>query len=450
MGNVRWAIWMGILACASSVALAQDAKPIEDLIQWLRKDGEPAAPADFAGKALPDAQNAAVELIEAGRGINLQSKAWRDLDQVEDFRLTVGATEAAVYRALVEQEAATLELVDRGLAKREVDWHVRIAAPAISTLIPHVNTSRSLANLLRAAAFDALARRDQREAVRRVEQLLRLARLLDEDPFLISHQAANGLGAIACDLIFQLVPELRPASAQNPDDRAVTVEQVRALISELLDERAVREGLKRGLQADRMSMLDTAHLLYSGRLKWRDMVGPDGPSEPWNLKSVLVRDSGLMSEQFGRMIEAVGSPDYPTFLKSMPPELKDELAGDGGAHPYARVMMPGLRRAALMQFRGLTERRLAANALAVRWATLENGGRWPAKLADLTPKHLAKVAEDPMAAGRALGYRADGARVIVYSVGEDGADDGGSEELIPVGGAKRWRMRDVVVWVSER
>src|SRR5439155_9556391 len=176
-------------------------------------------------------------------------------------------------------------------AKREVDWHVRIAAPVISTLIPHVNTSRSLANLLRAAALDALARQDQRQAVRRVEQLLRLARLLDRHPFLIGHQAANGLGAIACDLIFQLVPELRLASAQNPDDRTVTVEQLQALISELLDERAIRDGLKHGLQADRMSMLDTAHLLYSGRLKWRDMAGPDGPDEPWNLKSVLAADS---------------------------------------------------------------------------------------------------------------------------------------------------------------
>src|SRR5205809_1089512 len=100
MGCVHRATWVWLLFFGSSIALAQDAKPIDDLIQGLRKDGEPAAPADFAGKALADAQNAAVELIEAGRGINLQSKAWRDLEQVEDSRLPVGATEAAVYRAL--------------------------------------------------------------------------------------------------------------------------------------------------------------------------------------------------------------------------------------------------------------------------------------------------------------------------------------------------------------
>ena len=442
--------WVWVLLCGCSAALAQDAKPIEELIQGLRKNNEPATPADFVSTAVPDGENAALELIAAGRRINLQSKAWRDLEQVEDFRLPVGTAEAEVFRALVEHEAATLQLVDRGLDKREVDWQVRIASPAISTLIPYVNSSRSLANLLRSAAFDACARQDHREAMRRVEQLLLLARLLDHHPFLISHQTANAVGAMADDLVFQLVPELRIASTGKADERAATVAQMRGIINELLDERAMRDGLKLGLQADRMSMIDTAQMLYAGRLKWRDMVGADGPGEPWNLKSVLAADSKLMSEQFQRMIEASGSADYPTFLKTMPPELKDELAGDGNTHPYARVMMPGLRRAALLQFRGLTERRLAATALAVRWATLENGGRRPAKLAELTPKYLATVANDPMAVGGALGYRADAGRVIVYSAGEDGADDGGSEELIPVGGGKRWRMRDVVVWVSER
>src|ERR1043166_4472141 len=87
MRIVLRSIWVWILICGSPLVLAQDAKPIEDLIHGLRKNNEPAAPVDFASKAVPDAENAAVELIEAGRGINLQSRAWRNLELVEDFRL---------------------------------------------------------------------------------------------------------------------------------------------------------------------------------------------------------------------------------------------------------------------------------------------------------------------------------------------------------------------------
>ena len=74
---------------------------------------------------------------------------------------------------------------------------------------------------------------------------------------------------------------------------------------------------------------------------------------------------------------------------------------------------------------GLTHRRLAAAALAVRWYAVEHDGRLPASLEELVPRYLPAVPLDPMAKGRPLGYSPDPARPMVYSVGENGIDNGG-------------------------
>ena len=73
----------------------------------------------------------------------------------------------------------------------------------------------------------------------------------------------------------------------------------------------------------------------------------------------------------------------------------------------------------------MTERRLAAVALATRLYYVENG-KWPASLDELAPKYLPAVPDDPMASGKRIGYVAEEARPRIYSVGENGTDEGGS------------------------
>jgi hypothetical protein len=49
----------------------------------------------------------------------------------------------------------------------------------------------------------------------------------------------------------------------------------------------------------------------------------------------------------------------------------------------------------------------------------------PARLEDLTPEYLPRVPADPFD-GKPLRLKRDGKDVIVYSVGPDGQDDGGT------------------------
>ena len=84
------------------------------------------------------------------------------------------------------------------------------------------------------------------------------------------------------------------------------------------------------------------------------------------------------------------------------------------------------------QFRNLAWRRMAATALAIRLYQLDHGQR-PADLAQLVPEYLPAVPLDPFnPTGGPLRYRPAATPPILYSVHEDGVDDGGEYDT------RRW------------
>src|SRR5258706_4474745 len=93
------------------------------------------------------------------------------------------------------------------------------------------------------------------------------------------------------------------------------------------------------------------------------------------------------------------------------------------------------------------ERRLAAAGLAVRWFAGEHEGKLPKSLEELVPKYLPWLPKDPMASDRSIRYVADEKRPVVYSVGYDGMDDGGSDWPMnsnPRSHIERWGREDAV------
>jgi hypothetical protein len=76
--------------------------------------------------------------------------------------------------------------------------------------------------------------------------------------------------------------------------------------------------------------------------------------------------------------------------------------------------------------------RLLTAELAVR--CFQSGqGRAPTGLEQPVPKYLQRVPLDPFS-GRAIIYRSQGTNWLLYSVGEDGVDDGGKRAGRSVGG----------------
>jgi hypothetical protein len=63
--------------------------------------------------------------------------------------------------------------------------------------------------------------------------------------------------------------------------------------------------------------------------------------------------------------------------------------------------------------------------LALRLYHLDRGA-YPARLEDLTPGYLEAVPADPFALKATLRYRRWGGKYVLYSIGPDGGDDGGT------------------------
>jgi hypothetical protein len=76
----------------------------------------------------------------------------------------------------------------------------------------------------------------------------------------------------------------------------------------------------------------------------------------------------------------------------------------------------------------------------------DHGGAFPKTLTELVPKYLPAIPSDPLSnPGATLGYVADPDRPRVYSVGENGVDNGGTPEDPQKSKAENDRIMDLVI-----
>jgi hypothetical protein len=215
--------------------------------------------------------------------------------------------------------------------------------------------------------------------------------------------------------------------------------QVRALISELLDERDVSEGLRRVYAGERAIQLEMAESFAR---------------RAWVLRPMFELDAVRVARIRAAFATAAASPDWPTAKSTLAHEpllwrpdqttLWSTMLTTGRARPaterpidYERILStdvcvtPSLSRAIEYDMKARAERRLSAAALAVRLYQVGHDGLFPPSLDALVPQYLPSVPTDPFNAnGKPLRYvilpgaLPDGRhRPLVYSVGLDGSDD---------------------------
>jgi len=95
-------------------------------------------------------------------------------------------------------------------------------------------------------------------------------------------------------------------------------------------------------------------------------------------------------------------------------------------HILLHAIIPGLARITTIELRTIAQLRTARVALAIERYRLA-AGRLPDALTDLVPAYLDAVPTDPFD-GKELRYEKLGVGFLVYSVGEDLSDDGGTEK----------------------
>ena len=391
---------------------------------WARQ----VAPYTGAAKLLADdashprvspAEDAATDLVAAAKEIAADPRGnWilRDADSatpLDDEQRVVAA-------GLIRRLDGVWAKLDAANGKTGANWHV------------DGDYERSLSQVDAITAFLRVAAQyyhqsgDDRRALACVRRVMRLAVIAGRAPDGYFEMTATYRSAART--VLQVAADLRVGTG----DRAVSEADVRGLIAVMLDESEARPSLIRDLEYRRAVVVDDSAQCLAERFP-RIYRLPTIVHEPWArrlLRPMIQTDTPLMLRQADQVLAAARlADDLPTLLSLAPDAgglrvLREESMC---LHLWAMTCWPQYEGNVRAHFATLVERRMAATALALRLYSIERGGGLPSRLDDLVPRWLLAVPGDPMAHGRTLSYRPKGRDPLLYSVGRDGIDDGGSE-----------------------
>lgn len=445
----RWLI-LGLLLLAMVLAIGWHrlwtigaTRRLAKQVATYRAAGQPIELEDFLVLGVARADNAVPELRAAAAAIDRTTDIWTKLrDRRNEDGLPLRTDEVELFRAAVAGNPTVLPLVESAATKRGVDWGLVFTTPVINLMLPDLQRQRELANLIKIDALLAHTDGDHSRALRRVGELLFLARAIGRQPILVSHLVSIGVGAMASELVATMAEDLRIGNAPGE----ATPQQVRSLIATLLDDTDAAASQRAGLLGERMMQLDVVRAVADGKmgLGFQPNAKPSGAMAAL-IKPTALDDGVLMLRHTTGVLEASGSSvNWPEFQR-VAPKLPDAVHERPWRHSVARTYTPSFDRAVQTRYHALTDRRMAAVVLALRLYATEHGGKLPETLDLLVPNYLPAIPLDPMAAGLPLQF-VPGPDPIVYSVGEDGVDDGGSEQSKSTRMAPhKWDRLDAVV-----
>jgi hypothetical protein len=356
--------------------------------------GEKVLPEDFDAPAMKDDENAATFLRRAADEIKIdemRDKLWNDAD----FALPLRTDEIKCIETVKSASGDVLAQISEAKKRTKITWG---NVPA-GTGLPALNPMRAIATFLSRSAKLAHQKGNDEEAMARIEDVFFVARMTDEQPTFIGHLVAIGIEATATDTLTQICEDLQI----TPQTRL----RVEAIIAELLKPRDISAGL--WWQGERASSIAMS----------RSNLKPGQPM-PVPLQRGLVRTWNMCDQ----VREASKLPNYQAamaIVKKIP-----EPSGRTAEDRIVAIMTPSMSRSLLTNYRICADRRMVATALAIRLYTVDHNNTAPADLKSLLPKYLPAIPEDPFAVDAAP-VRYLPHKSLLYSVYEDGVDDGGKE-----------------------
>lgn len=397
--------------------------------------GEPFYPEDFQQPPVPDVDNAAVPIEAATNPLTADfASTIPDLQYGSAGPPT--PAERLALDAQLQRVQSKLRLV------RSARSRPREAFPGSYEL--DAAKYRRMALILFAAENYKHFMGDDRAALEYLHDALFLADVLDQSSLEITHhQMAIGIDFDVTSRLEQIASNL---SVSGQSSRGAQAAQVQSMIAALLDERAMQMGAERGTDGEGTGAF---YFIPARGMRVNPLVVKA-------LDPMYKMDGGRVYE-----VESAKARTYgqPTFLAAAS-KLKIVMIGRPSAleklsHPVEAAYE--LQPTADVEYFGcLTDRRAAAIWLAIRLYKADHQGALPGSLSQLVPAYLSAVPSDPFdPANGPIRYLPKHDPPVLYSVGPNGKDDGGSERYLPypdfVDG--RWHDADLVyprdpLWVS--
>lgn len=327
--------------------------------------------------------------------------------------------------AILERHAVTLDLLRRATDKPgcrfERDW----SRPAIDMLLPEVQQMRQVARLLTLAARQTAADGDGEQALADVVRIHRLGMHAAGEPILVSSLAGQAIDAVALGTLADVLPRLEKSDLPLLDRDslrdfvATPVTYQRAFLGEEALGLAMLGDL-----ADGSKGMTTLELLRSVSDEPTQFTF-DSPFSLLYRCFMLPADIAGYRDTMRRYQDIAGkmllptSQHYPVVVKEtaeIEETLKSRRAG-----VFAPLSAPALSGVLKSQAKSRALHDVAGVLLAATRARLAG-----TSLAEsLVPEAVPALPSDPFTADTPLLTKRTDDGWVVYSVGPDGADDGG-------------------------
>jgi hypothetical protein len=415
---------------ASAIAETDKLDP-----RWRLQDVE----ADRA--AVPDAENSATPAMAAKALLPKDWPAWDGGPPPQDPQealkrkaLADGFQSLEPQRQLNDEEMVALRAeITRAVGAlaeaRKLDdlpagrYPITYSPDFISTLLPHTQDARVIADLL---AKDAMLRsqdKDADSALASCRGVLNSGRSVGDEPTLISQ-----LVRVACRGIAVRRAE-RVLAQGEPSDEAL--ERFQALLAKeepepllLIAARGERGGMDRLMEAIQAGKI---------RLSPRDLdmtAGFGGQTAPSLAEDLALWAPGARDAQRAAMLRYM---NHAVELASAKPPTDDakwqKLDATAKDQPVlVRLLVPAFGKVARSVQRSQAQLRCAIGATAAERFRRDKG-RWPDTFKEELKKagYVADMPTDPYD-GQPLRWRRAGDGVEIYSIGPDGQDDGGNRD----------------------
>ncbi len=314
---------------------------------------------------------------------------------------------------------------------------------------------RGAAQWLSADAVGALHAGERDRVLLDLHALAQLAEFNQQDPTLVAQMIRMAVAGLGLNLTWEALQESGWAESDLAAmQRACEgFDSLAALEAGFMGERAWAETISG--QIRKQGAQWAIRRLYSrgGASSLEDRISGFFMAMAWRPNAQ--EDQLLVFQHYQKSLEGIRDlrkqrpwPEVRAMEKSQVDELDKILGRSTGLRKFrylfSAAIIPNYLRATQTVVRNETQRRLTVVAIALKRYELEHH-RLPSNLPELLPAYLSVVPIDPMN-GQPLHYRAnaDGS-FLLYSVGEDGRDDGGdptpSKPNDPPG---LWSGRDAV------
>lgn len=362
---------------------------------------------------IDDAQNAALIYEKAFARLDADKTLAEDTSPLKQDKPDMPSPATA---SLLDRHARTLALLHQAAALPACRFDHDFAHPSFEMLLPELSKARSAGRLLRLAARSELAQGRVDNALDAIRDLLHLSRHMTGTPTLINMLVAISIETMARDTLAEVLPAVtRPAQLSAVD---------------LGDAGYMQRNLRRSLEGEEAAALAMLSGIGTGRYTFGELTAmADGSTV---LNGTRDRPLAALFRVFLLPDEIQNYRHYmaDTRKAALEPYFKVQASLHETENTIThmgllmRLLAPSLNGCFKQVAKSSAQHSTAQVAMALTAYRLDHG-QYPGKLDLLVPAYLDEVPLDPFD-GKPLRLIAKPDELVIYSVGPDGKDDGGT------------------------